>query len=670
MPRPGRAGQALFFAAAALALASFGCRGPMRPRPVPPAPEPAPEAEAPPEPQAPADRIVAVWAPATADGLLETAEFLDAHPAVRLTAVLPERFFSEDEKSKRAAQTLARLAARRQLEPVLALPGDPPLALIQDTELARPGKGTSPTLPPRFSWPDDVVGHVGQAQSQFRRRWRQELRGMVLPGGVFSGPELALIARLKVQWLLLLDGEGAPGVFSGLPTMLVRPAAVPPQGREGWLRAWKEQRWPAAQAGSAAEAGQTAFLPPVRVYTAADVRALAELAGVPLSTSAAAAGSPWSTVSEAADAPELWPVWADETPPDFSPWIGEPEENLAWRLLGTTRKAVEDYKNSGRADLKNLDLALREIYAAESGRYFLHFGNDVNAPEDADLEREFLAGLAQVFRLMGEPVPAPLLEPLASAPWQAREEDTGASAFFRSQNVLRWTDAAKDDRGPGDYFYPSAPELSPGSWDLVAFEVRAHERNVVFVFEMTALSNAWNRPAGFSGVLVDAYVDINRIPGAGSETLLPGRKGGIVEKRNGWEYALTVDGAGARLFQYSPGAAHKLLATLPVKPAGASAFRVDVPRQHLRGDPDQWGYGVVTMGDEAAAAPAGTPMRVLAEPGPKNFGGAWHDTAQAASGREAPPFIDLLAPPGVSQGQTLGAYKSGRDVVIPFVRAE
>lgn len=662
----------LLAVAASLALLPTGCRGPVRPRPAPPVPVPE-VGLPPPAEKVPEDRIAVVWAPASPEGLLETAEFLDAHPAVRVTAVLPEKLFSDEEKSLRAAQVLARLAARRQVEPVLSLPSEPPLALVLDTDLARQPSAAPPmALPPRFAWPDDVAGHIAQAQSQFRRRWRQDPRGMVLPGGLFAGPELALIGRMKLQWVMLLDGAGDAGVFGGLPVVLVRPAKVPTDAHEGWLRSWKAQRLSAEEG----DPSGPAILPPVRIFTGTDLQALADMSRVALSTSAASPELPWLSVTDAVSAPAPWPVWSDETPANFSPWIGEPEENLAWRVLGVTRKSVEDYKNSGRADLKALDLALREIYAAENGRYFLHFGNDFNAADDADLEREFLAGLAQVYRLMDQPVPQNLFESLASTPWQTRAEDTGGgSSFFRSDNVLRWTDAAKDDRGPGDYFYPSAPEVLPGSWDVVAFEVRAYEKNVVFVLEMTALSNPWNSPAGFSGPMADVYMDINGIPGAGAETLLPGRKGGIIEKKNGWEYALSVDGNGARLFRFSPGAAPKFLAALPVKLSGASGFRVDVPRQHLRGDPDQWAYGVVVMGDgsasaSASSAMAGTPMRVLPEPGPRHFGGAWHDTALAASGKEAPSFIDLLTPSGVSQSQILGVYKNGRDVVIPFVRAE
>jgi hypothetical protein len=213
--------------------------------------------------------------------------------------------------------------------------------------------------------------------------------------------------------------------------------------------------------------------------------------------------------------------------------------------------------------------------------------------------------------------------------------------------------------------------MDPGSWDLRSFEVAPGDDSVGFTFELGALSNPMQAPSGFSGALVDVYIDINRLPGAGSEALLPGRPG-IVETQNAWEYAVTVTGWGGRVYQFSPGSAPRVLGKISVKKTGPSSFRVDVPRKFLRGDPQSWGYGVAVMGHDPApgADPGDQPMHVTTEPGPRRFGGAWAGTAQVASKREAPPFIDLLSPPGGSQAQTLSVYKQGRDVVIPFVRAE
>nr|MBP9127375.1 hypothetical protein [Elusimicrobiota bacterium] len=69
---------------------------------------------------------------------------------------------------------------------------------------------------------------------------------------------------------------------------------------------------------------------------------------------------------------------------------------------------------------------------------------------------------------------------------------------------------------------------------------------------------------------------------------------------------------------------------------------------------------VVVMG----RSPSGSiPLPVAVEPGPDRFGGA-------VANRAAPPYLDMLVPPGLTQRRVLGVYKSGQDVTIPFVHAE
>ena len=122
------------------------------------------------------------------------------------------------------------------------------------------------------------------------------------------------------------------------------------------------------------------------------------------------------------------------------------------------------------------------------------------------------------------------------------------------------------------------------------------------------------------------------------------------------------------------------------------SFRVEAPRHLFRGHPDNWGFGVVVMGMDPTGQPGvpavpgghlapgnggrqkgsegalGRPMPVLSEPGPRHFGGAWPDNPDLSPERVAPPFMDLLVPPGMNQRQLLQIYKQGREVVIPLMR--
>jgi hypothetical protein len=616
-------------------------RRPDRHKPRPEAPgAPGPEREA----VSPGQRSV-IWAPPTAADALAAAPVFESRPGLRVTAILPPGFFSNDEASLKARQVFRDMMAQGRMETVMVLAGKPPLALIYDTDAAKRPGAKRGILPPRFSWPDDVLGHLAQGRALYRRLWQKDPPGLALGAAAVAGPEMVLVEKMKLRWVLLPPAQEGAGFFSGLPVGLVQPVPFPEEPARDvrdWIKAWALLPDP----------------PPVHVSSLAGLEAIEESAGEP----------GLALVSEVWESRDQWPVWPNlDRSPDFSPWIGEGEENQAWRALGATRQALEDYKNSGRADIKKLDLALQEIYNAESGRYFYYFGQDFDSGRDGDLEQEFFATLAQVHRLIGRPVPAFLLHGFSASAGFDTGAPGGETFFEKTPGRWRWTDPAQDDRGPGDYEYPAGENFPAGSWDLAAFEVRVDEERVSFLIEIGVLPNPWHGPQGFSLPLVDVYVDINRLPGAGSQAFLPGRPG-LAEATNAWEYALTVSGWGARLEQFSPGGAPRLLGALPVaRPRGSKTLRVDVPRRLLRGDPEQWSYSVLVMGMDAQSASGSRflPLPVAPAPGPRQFGGASPD-----SGVMAPPYLDILAPPGSAQAEALGAYKQGQDVVIPFVRGE
>jgi carbohydrate-binding DOMON domain-containing protein len=206
--------------------------------------------------------------------------------------------------------------------------------------------------------------------------------------------------------------------------------------------------------------------------------------------------------------------------------------------------------------------------------------------------------------------------------------------------------------------------------------VRAGTAQITFAFQMGELPNPGGAPYGFSLPLVDVYIDINHAPGAGSSALLPGRPAETAP-RDAWEYALTVDGWGARVYQFAVGGTPRQVSRLPVKAVPENkSFEVAVPRSLLRGEPGAWGYGVAVMGRSPDAAEPPVPMDVLPEPGPHQFGGAARapspsvEGGGAAPGAKAPPFLDILAPRGMSQSEILNVYKQGREVTLPFVREE
>ncbi len=607
-----------------------------------------------------AKSLVVIWTPTRWANPLTCAEFLESHPEVRVSMVFPETFFDDNDKARQAQLIFKTLVLKGQIEPIMDLPAKPVLSLLFDTDLAITSTDTVSTM--RYAWPQDIAGHLTLARNAYGKRWRANPNILWLPKGDPVGPELPYIKDMKLKGVLIGHKRHTSGYFDAAPLTLIRPAIYPKtsaKSRKNWFFRWR------------AKSTEKTARHPIRVSSVQDIQDIKN-------KSTSAGGDHWALLSEVISAPVPFPSWdkADKAAFNYHHWIGEPEENMAWSLLEMARTAVEDYKNSEQAKARNLDFALREIYNAQSSRYFYYFGNDHDSGHDTDLKRKFLATLTQVYRLMGQPVPSAIRQGFSASVLSAQSHDKNRTIFKKTGNALSWKDAVKDDRGPGHFFYPTGKEYLPGSWDLCGFHVVPHAAGVWFEFDMGSLSNTWNAPHGFSFPLIDVYIDINRLSGAGAENLLPGRPG-LVEAQNAWEYALTVDGWGADLYQYHLQSREKKIASFPVKIVSPSRFQVRVPGDYLRGEAASWGFGVVVMGNlppDQVFAQTKTPdlkkftgripMPVAEEAGPFQFGGA------KPAKHQAPPFMDLLVPVGQDQSHVLSVYEQERAVVIPFVRAE
>src|SRR5262245_59651629 len=101
-----------------------GCLGPTQktgaPAPGVPAPPPEIVTEPLPEGVTPvAGALAVVWLPAAQTNPLAAAQYLKDRPQLRVTAVLPERFFDEDDDARRAKAIFATLVSSRQVEIVM-----------------------------------------------------------------------------------------------------------------------------------------------------------------------------------------------------------------------------------------------------------------------------------------------------------------------------------------------------------------------------------------------------------------------------------------------------------------------------------------------------------------------------------------------------------------------
>ncbi len=122
--------------------------------------------------------------------------------------------------------------------------------------------------------------------------------------------------------------------------------------------------------------------------------------------------------------------------PDFKTWIGEPEENRAWDLLGTVRKDLAQSGIAAPDPAKSMPLeasgkvkavykAWDAMYAAEGSDWFWWYGQDQNSGADQLFDELFISHLRSVYRNLrkaGVSIKTPVLKPIIQ-----HEEKTGKS---------------------------------------------------------------------------------------------------------------------------------------------------------------------------------------------------------------------------------------------------
>lgn len=108
--------------------------------------------------------------------------------------------------------------------------------------------------------------------------------------------------------------------------------------------------------------------------------------------------------------------WIDE--PGSSPgvdlgtWIGEPEENAAWNLLGTARSAVA----LSTAESRSVQRARQALLAAEGSDWFWWFGSDQESRNDAAFDELFRAHIRGAYQALGLDPPDSLDESIVTHP--------------------------------------------------------------------------------------------------------------------------------------------------------------------------------------------------------------------------------------------------------------
>jgi alpha-amylase/alpha-mannosidase (GH57 family) len=98
---------------------------------------------------------------------------------------------------------------------------------------------------------------------------------------------------------------------------------------------------------------------------------------------------------------------------DFDIWIGDPEENRAWELLGQARRYLEGQGSTQSEEARRK--ALWEIYAAEGSDWFWWYGPDFQTDSDSMFDHLFRRHLENVYLALGTKPPEVLKKRIRQA---------------------------------------------------------------------------------------------------------------------------------------------------------------------------------------------------------------------------------------------------------------
>ncbi|MBI5631081.1 MAG: hypothetical protein HY921_09370 [Elusimicrobia bacterium] len=302
----------------------------------------------------------------------------------------------------------------------------------------------------------------------------------------------------------------------------------------------------------------------------------------------------WLTVSEAvkekreaavdAAGVSRWPTWTT----GLEPWTGDALSQKAWRLYSKACEDLERYTNSGAADLGSLEKATDELYRAQANRYY-RLGSPLPGDSPEALDKELRSRLIAVYRRIKQTPPDSLYHSILGenliSDSQPNPEPEPTSTDVRSE------------QGEGWLSFENPPGSLPleESFRILGLRVDYDEAGLSFILRLAALSAAPR---------LDVYIDLNHVPGAGSSSLLEGRKA-FLRSSDGWEYAMAISGSQATLYRSTPvGAAAARELAVETDPS-SSTVKIRIPRGLLRGDPKRWGYLAVALEAEGGAGVAG-----------------------------------------------------------------
>ena len=172
-------------------------------------------------------------------------------------------------------------------------------------------------------------------------------------------------------------------------------------------------------------------------------------------------------------------------------------------------------------------------------------------------------------------------------------------------HAVEFTDPRGDDKGPGNYVYPTDGVYKPGSFDLTRLAVTKSGSDVEFAVDVNSnLEDPWGMGVGFAVQMVFVFVK--------------NKDGGRVETPGGLNVQFAPGHEWNKLVVLSPQKKARVMGEAKTKTAGMIAdivvpnitrgagrtIKGTVPLSELGGDGnvDAWGYQVVMQSNEGFPA--------------------------------------------------------------------
>jgi alpha-amylase/alpha-mannosidase (GH57 family) len=351
-----------------------------------------------------------------------------------------------------------RILAAGQLEISVTPFSHPILPLIADSDLAMIDAAGA-VLPPRFRWPEDARAQVEKAALFHRERFGAPPRGMWPSEGSVGEHMVGIVADAGYEWMAtdrgVLEKSGKNGFETEDPEVLLAPYRAGKPGHDlsvffrhtrlsddigftmqgyadydraaadfvSWIREGFARRVarPGERVLSIILDGENAwgsYRNCGRAFLKSLYKRLSDDTELVTTTfSEFLDGNPDRGIrahpreQQDAVAPLFCASWIDEMGSphgnDLNIWIGSPEENRAWELLGATRKHLAE---SGASPETHPE-AFESMYAAEGSDWFWWFGDDFALAPGSEWVFDWLfrERLKDVYRYLGE-TPPPVLD--------------------------------------------------------------------------------------------------------------------------------------------------------------------------------------------------------------------------------------------------------------------